>query len=1147
VRCEGDQLLLSASDLSVHLGCGHRTQLDRRAALGQLVKPPPDPALVVLQARGLAHEQGYLNHLRSQGPIESVDLSGAPLSLEGLEATRKAMASGADLITQAPLVSGRFRGRADVLLRTATPCPALGEWSYRTVDTKLASETRGGTILQLCLYSRIVGELQELLPEDFWVVSPGGFESPERFRTVDYLAFARRIQAELVVSVDGEIPEDPRAPEPVNDCDVCRWWGRCEKQRREADHLSLVAGISRLQRRELERIGIETLTDLADASLPLEPAPRRGSPEGYQRLREQARVQRDSRGQDPIVEFLEDAQAPSEDGRRVGLARLPAPSPGDVFLDLEGDPFVEGGGREYLFGWATIHGGAPTYTARWALTEAEEKAAFEELIDLLLARWEEDPGFAVYHFGAYEPAALKRLMGRHATREDELDRLLRGERFVDLHAVVRESMRIGVEVYGLKQLEAVHGYERDLDLRQASLQKHRFERSLELGAPNDAPEGAAAHVEAYNRDDCISTWRLRDWLEAKRTERVAAGVELPRPVLGKGMPSEAQEERSAEIQALMDALLDDVPSERDDRDDEQQARWLLAHLLEWHRREAKAGWWDFFRLADLPPAALRDEKNGLVGLEFVERFQEGKKLPIDRYRFALQDHDVRPGRDLYVSKDQKLGSVEDVDLAERTIDVKKRKDSVDLHPEAVFAQDVVSPKPIPAALERLGREVAENGIDRPGRFRAARDLLLGRAPRLASGAEGELARTHETTRGAAVRLSLDLAGSVLPTQGPPGTGKTYTGARVICELVRARQKVGITGPSHKVIRNLLDEVAQAAAEEGLALRILQRVRKGEATSGGAIQESDKSDCLSAALRGGQVDVAAGTVWAWAREDCEELVDTLVVDEAGQLSLANAAAAATAARNVLLLGDPQQLEQPIQGSHPEGCDRSALEHLLGEHDTVPADRGLFLDTTWRLPPLIRSFTSDLFYEGRLRNHEHCERQALTGPTLLAGTGLWLALTEHEGNTSTSPEEVAKVVSLVTGLIRPENGWIDFHGAANPLTYEDLRIVSPYNAQVAALRAALPEATEQIGTVDRFQGQQAPVVIYSMTTSSTEEAPRGLEFLFSLNRLNVATSRARCACILVASPALFDAECRTPRQMKLVNALCRYREMARLLPS
>ena len=623
-----------------------------------------------------------------------------------------------------------------------------------------------------------------------------------------------------------------------------------------------MAGISRLQRRELEHLGVDTLTELADASLPLDPAPRRGSAESYERVHHQARVQRDSIGKTPIVEFLFEPVTSDEETRHLGLARLPDPSPGDVFLDLEGDPFIEDGGLEYLFGWVTIgESGEPVYTARWALDPAAEKAAFEELIDTLIGRWGEQPDFAIYHFGAYEPAALKRLMGRHATRAEELDRLLRGERFVDLHVVVRESMRIGVETYGLKQLEAVHGYERDLDLREASLHKHRLERALELGVPNEAPEGAAQGVEVYNRDDCVSTCRLRDWLEEKRAGQIVAGAELPRPVLGEGIPSEDQKERSAEIQALMDALLEQVPAEHEERSPDQQARWTLAHLLEWHRREGKAAWWEFFRLANLPPADLRDEKNGLVGLEFVSRTREGKKLPVDRYRFAPQDHDVRTRRNLYVSKDEELGTVEAIDLAARTIDVKKRRASVDLHPEAVFAQENVPARPIPEALGRLAREVVENDVDAPGRFRAARDLLLGRPPRLGSRFVGELAREDETTRESATRLALELAESVLPVQGPPGTGKTYTGARVVCELVRAGQKVGITGPSHKVIRNLLDEVVKAAAEEHLELRILQRVPQATLIEGGPIQESGKSDCLAEALSAGEVDVAAGTVWA----------------------------------------------------------------------------------------------------------------------------------------------------------------------------------------------------------------------------------------------------------------------------------------------
>ncbi len=1145
MRLQEDELLLSASDLSAHLGCQHRTQLDRRSTLGLLDAPPPDPMLAVLQKRGLAHEEAYVAYLASQGEIEAIDLPDTPLSVAGMEATKAAMQAGTDVITQAPLVEGRFRGIADVLLRVEEPASELGAWSYVVVDTKLATETRAGTVLQLCLYTRIVGTLQGRPSARFGVVSPGHLDDPEWFRTSDYQAFSRRIEQQVQGAVDAELPEELLAPEPVNECDICRWWHRCNERRRKADHLTFVAGISRMQRRELEHLGVGTLTDLASAALPFEPPPRRGSSESYERVHHQARLQRESIGKTPIVEFLPEPDPPEEGSPHLGLARLPEPSPGDIFLDFEGDPFVEGGGLEYLFGWVTIGAdGEPEYTARWALDAAAEKVAFEELIDTFLAQWEAHPDFAVYHFGAYEPSALKRMMGRHATREEELDRLLRGERFVDLHAVVRESLRIGIERYGLKQLEDVHGFTRELDLREASLHKNRFERALELGVPEGAPKGSAEGVELYNRDDCVSTWRLRGWLEGKRAERIAGGAELLRPVLGEGIPFEDQEERSAEIQALMDSLLTELPTDREERSAEQQARWTLAYLLEWHRREGKAGWWDFFRLADLPPTDLRDEKHGIAGLEFVERFQEGKKLPIDRYRFEGQDHDVRANHTLCITKDQELGTVVEVDLGARTIDIKKRGVSKDVHPWAAFAKDIVSPKPIPGALQRVAEWVAEHGIDSPGAYRAARDLLLATAPRLRTpSCYGELARADESMRDAATRLSLDLEGGVLPIQGPPGTGKTHSGARVICALVKAGQRVGVTGPSHKVIRNLLDKVLEAADEAKIELRILQKVKQGTAQKGGRIEESDKSDCLDNALSAGSVDVAAGTTWAWSREGVAGGVNTLVIDEAGQLSLANAIAAASAAENVILLGDPQQLEQPIQGSHPDGCDTSVLQHLLGTRDTIAPDRGLFLDTTWRLHPKICDFTSELFYEDRLDSHPHCEGQALTGPMAFAGADLWLDIVEHEGNTSSSPEEVVRISHLVRDLVQPGTGWLDFEGAELSLSYKDLRIVSPYNAQVAALKAAIPEAAEWIGTVDRFQGQEAPVVIYSMTTSSTEEAPRGLEFLFSLNRLNVATSRARCTCILVVSPALLDAECRTPRQIRLVNALCRYRELAR----
>jgi superfamily I DNA and/or RNA helicase len=298
------------------------------------------------------------------------------------------------------------------------------------------------------------------------------------------------------------------------------------------------------------------------------------------------------------------------------------------------------------------------------------------------------------------------------------------------------------------------------------------------------------------------------------------------------------------------------------------------------------------------------------------------------------------------------------------------------------------------------------------------------------------------------------------------------------------------------------------------------------------------------IRSGAAQVAAGTAWLWAREEFFEAVDVLFVDEAGQLTLADVLAVSQAAKNLVLLGDPQQLGQPLQGSHPEGTDVSALEHILGEHKTIPAAQGLFLEHTWRLHPRICDFTSELFYEDRLRPRPNLERQVLDGPTPLAGAGLWFMPVPHQGNQTSSPEEVERVVGLVGHLTAGGVHWTDQANDRRPLRLSDILIIAPYNAQVAALKARLPEA--RIGTVDKFQGQEAPVVICSLTTSSPEEAPRGMEFLYSPNRLNVAVSRAKTACVLVGSPALFEPECRSPGQMRLANAFCRYLELAETLP-
>jgi uncharacterized protein len=1133
VQLLGDQLVLSATDLSNHLGCRHLTALDLRLVHGLIPKPEVhDPNREALAARGLEHETRYLDSLTARGyHVENLkDLRGPP----AVEATLAAMRAGLDVIAQGTLQQGRWAGRPDVLRRVEGKS-VFGPWSYEVIDTKLAAETRAGTILQLSLYSDLLHAAQGELPERFQVVTPEGGLNTLSYRVLDYAAYFRLVQKSLEAST----ARDPRAkddtyPEPVDACDVCRWWSTCDARWHADDHLSLVANISRLHRRCLEKEGITTLEALARLPLPLPFTPERGSKEPYIRLREQARVQLEGRLRKvPVHELLQPF-----DGEH-GLARLPEPSPGDIFLDFEGDPFVPPSGREFLFGLVQADAsGTPRYHARWACTDAEERAAFEWLIELMLATWDRHPGMHVYHYAPYEPAAIKRLMGRHATRQEDVDRLLRAERFVDLYGVVKHALRASVESYSIKKLEPFYGFKR-LDLRLASSALHRVERTLELGDLDALDADLRGTVETYNQDDCRSALQLRGWLEKLRAEVEAAGIVLPR-----GRPKDEEPERDLSESArrareLRDALLAGLPPERIDRSPAQQAQWLLAHLLEWHRREEKAPWWEYFRLMGLTEEELLEEPDALAKLEHVKRVSDGD-TPVDRYRFPPQEVEIRDGAQLRLLDDGEIGTVEDLDRDKRTVDIRKRAALADVHPTSVFAFSFVGTEVLKESLQRIAESVLEHGIDGTGRFQAGRDLLLARPPRLSRGSLDRLPGETDVER--ARRLALALNNSVLPIQGPPGAGKTYVGARMICELVKAGKRVGVTALSHKVIRKLLDDVVKVAPEYGVDVsRILQKPGK-KSDPKPPFREVMGNGAVDTALKKDTADVIAGTAWLWARDEMAEKVDVLFIDEAGQFSLANALAVSQGCKSLVLLGDPCQLEQPQQGSHPEETEVSALEHLLQGHTTMPADKGLFLKETWRLAPAICAFTSELFYEGRLGPHPGLERQVLTGTGRFDGSGLWVVPVEHEGNRSASDEEVDAVERVVEQLLGPAARSTDSEGQQHRLTPDDILVVAPYNAQVARLEDRLSPRGIKVGTVDRFQGQEAPVVIYSMASSSPEDAPRGMDFLYSAHRLNVATSRARCACILVASPRLFEPECRTPEQIRPANAFCRYREMA-----
>ena len=1123
-------IVLSASDLTGFLACDHLTQLELRAARGELERATrEDPELDILTRRGEEHELRHVYSLKASGK-RVVDIRTKDIwtraDLEAAQAeTVAAMRDGADVIYQATFFDGRWRGHADFLLRVKTPSE-LGPYSYEVADTKLARSVRMAALLQMSNYSEHLGPLQGVRPEQMHIILGDG--TTESFAVNDFSAYYRSVKARFEAAVDAAPAST--YPDPVEHCGVCRWRDVCNTRRRADDHLSLVARMRRDQTRRLIDAGWDTVAALA------------ASPDGIavggiggavvRGLQLQARLQvRERETGKPTYELLE-----LDPGR--GLGALPQPSPADLFFDMEGDPFTTDHGLEYLFGVSEIVAGRPLYHRWWGHDEAGEKQAFEDFMDFATARVEAEPGLHIYHYAAYERSRLTSLAGRYGTREDEVDRLLRGGVLVDLYQVVRQGIRVSKESYSIKKLEDFYDLDRAGEVGDAVSSIVAYEKYLRTG-----DTGLLEGIERYNEDDCVSTWLLREWLEELRTEAESkSGKTIPRPELRTLEPSAAQAEAEDATEALERQLLVGVPDERSARNEEQHALWLLAQLLDWHRREGRSQWWAYFHRTEMSDEELVQDREAIGQIMYEGELEPVKRSRVYRYIFdPAQLHRISLGDDPHDPRTKAAaGTVMAIDNVAGTIDLRRGRDSKAPHPASLIPGTPVSTTVQRQAIAMVAEAALVGGIGGRGPYRAIRDLLLRARPRLSGGtvADGFVAPGEEPVD-AARRLVLDLDGGYLPVQGPPGSGKTWAGGRMILDLVRAGRRVGIAATSHKAICNLLEAVCRFASEEGVSLRAMQRSPEHDRCSADVVRWAKENADVYAALQADEVDVVAGTVWLFARPELAGRLDTIFIDEAGQMSMADVVAVSTVAGNLVLLGDPQQLAHPSQGIHPLGSEVSALEHILGNRATIRPDAGVFLDRTFRMHPDLCKYISEVAYENRLLADPSCGVQDLAPGVPLGGTGVRLVPVEHTGNSTICTEEIEVVTALVDGLLG--RTWTDAVGATRPLRVEDILVVAPYNAQVSRLAVALPPGA-RVGTVDKFQGQEAPVVIYSLTTSSQDDMPRGMEFLFSLHRLNVAISRARGLSVLVCSPAIMRVRCRTPGQMRLANAFCRLVEVA-----
>ncbi len=1122
-----------------------------------------DPVLDRIAQRGTEHEVRFLKALSTEGVDVTTIVADEGLSYldrlaKGRDETHSAMVSGADVIYRAVLFDGRRLGYVDFLRRVAQPS-SLGKWGYEVWDAKLARHATAAAVLQLCMYSHMVEELQGRPPEEMHLALGGVAQERVSFRFADFAAYYRLADRNLRDFLgDRDDASLATVPEPVEHCDVCRWSSECRQRWRDEDDLALVANLTSRQRRALHAIEVTTRRGLAELEEPADEQLEGVSSKALANIRAQAAIQVEGELQDRVISGRIE---PPLDGDDVlvlnhGLLMLPEPSPGDLFFDIEGDPFFgseEVDGIDYLFG--VIEPGAstevgPAFHSFWSIdhdqntvTPAGEKRAFEQFIDFVIERLEADPNLHIYHYAPYEPTAVKRLAGRYGTREEEVDRLLRGEVFVDLYRAVRQGIRASVESYSIKRLEPLYGFSREIELRDANSSIVEFETWLELG-DGEAGRDLLDSIKGYNRDDCLSTLHLRDWLESQRAELAEEYGDLPRPTVPEPEETEDSEEQQ-QVTKLVADLCIDLPVSVEEMDETQRGRWLLAQLLNWHRREDKSSWWRYFRLAnELTDEERLEEPDTMSGLTFmgsVPNPAPRARSTFHRFKFPPQEHAITEESSPHdPEKQEAVGTVHSIDEHAREIVIKRGNTKPAPSATSLIPLDVVSPRPKPQSLQRVARLVLDHGIQGDGPHRAARDLLTRQPPRLGQPQGQPLCRSGEDAQKAARRLVMNLTHSYLAIQGPPGSGKSTVGAAMIVDLAAEGKHIGVTANSHKVIGELLLKVAKNAADRGIDVAIGQRIDRNRQPASSHFTHLKSNPEAFEALAGGSVDVVGATTWLWAREDMDSSVDVLVIDEAGQMSLADAIAASPCAESLVLLGDPQQLDQPLKGVHPPGSECSVLAHLLYRNRVMPDHLGLFLDRTWRLHPAICEYTSEVFYEGRLQPHTGRDSLDLAGTDPLDGTGLRHVVARHSSRSNESPEEVDKVADLIKDLLSANAVFTDADGNTCSVNQSDVLIVAPYNAQVRALIDALPQC--RVGTVDKFQGQEAPVSIHSMATSSAEEAPHGMEFLYSLNRLNVATSRAQCLAVVVANPDLIDVRCRTPRQMQLANALARFMEMA-----
>jgi uncharacterized protein len=1071
-------------------------------------------------AKGIQFENDYFKELQKKYS-KVIDLKRKDKNTTQEDIAKKTiqyMKEGYEIIRGGYLIDEKWKGEFDFLEINKKKKSKLGNYSYEILDTKNTKNINPDHIFQVVIYDILLEKLQGVNSQEFHIILKKMKKETVELENVSEFVLMQKKKYEYFV--ENEI--DTAKPEKCSFCKTCPWQETCEDIWKKNDSLDLIWGMRKNTRKKFQKLGIDTVLKLSqqDADKVFEDITIETSKKFITFAKLMKKEEKSGKPEYLLI--------PDDPDLMRGLRRLPQPSKRDLYFDIESvQDHVVDEKLEYLFGIYYEEDGQQRYKLFWAHNKEEEKNNLIKLFDFIDANFEKYPDSFIYHYANYEIEALERLTQDHNEKENKLVHLLNKNKFVDLFSIAIQTLYT-TSGYSIKDLEKYYNFKRKSDIRKGDVSEDYYIKWL-----NTKEQKYLDEIGEYNKEDCRSTSELHKWFLEIRDKNLpwfepkVKEIDLrPREIK---MQSYEQKLKMADLE-------------------NKDLQKIVYDILGFYYRENKPEYRRYFERKFKNHEELIEDTECIANMrKYAEVRGNGKKSFIFTYTYDDQDFKLKKGdsitiaNNLLVLEEQGAGSILSIDYNNRIIEITRKTDKG-------YLPDIISIGPTgPIVIDTLEESIfkfVDSLVNKEKKYNALKSILTKDFPKIKGVKQGEKILKTENFDQEIPKIISQLDESYIYIQGPPGTGKTRVAAISIIELLKNGKKVGITGNSHKVIHNLIDRVIFYSKNQKFKFKGAHKYSKNEDHIYKEKEVLENEFFVSFKdyenfrifLNTKDACLVTGTQHYFANKVNDDQLDYLFVDEAGQFTLADIVAVGKAAKNIILVGDQNQLGSPVEGVHPGESSKSVLNFLLGELETIPDDKGIFLNTTYRLHPKINEFISHNFYEDKLICYKDNKFRSinLTGHKTIHSEGIYYIQADHEGNSQKSKEETEIVTKLVKDLIGRD--LFDEKGNKKQLSIEDILVVSPYNAQTNFITSKLDKGA-RVGTIDKFQGQEGSITIISMTSSDVECLPRNLNFALDKNRLNVALSRSQLISIVIFNPRLLDTYPTTKEQLVLLNNFCK----------